>query len=187
MNPMTSIQSISQIEPIDDSQQLIVIDRQNELIELAASEVGKKIPQIEIKFDLSGRTAGMYCSHKRQRWIRYNPYIFAKYFEENFKTTIPHEVAHYLVDHIYRLRRAPHGKEWRSMMHLLGCEPETTHKFDLEGVPVKRQQRHLYRCSCQEHQLSSTRHNRAQIRGQKKRDYFCRNCREVLIYVEENI
>lgn len=176
---------MTSIQPISKDQQTLVLSRSHELIQLAAYELGKKIREIEIKFDLSGRSAGMYCSHRRKRWIRYNPYIFAKYFDENLENTVPHEVAHYLTDVVTgRKRIAPHGQEWQAMMQLLGCEPETTHKFDLEGVPVKRQRRHLYRCGCQDHQLSSTRHNRVQ--RQKKHNYFCRKCGEALALVEEN-
>ena len=176
---------MTSIQPITEEQQALVRNRSHELIRLAAGDLGKKVPEIEIKFDLSGRSAGMYCSQRRERWIRYNPYIFAKYFDENFNNTVPHEVAHYLTDVVTgRKRVAPHGQEWQTMMQLLGCEPETTHKFDLDGVPVKRQRRHLYRCGCQDHQLSSTRHNRVQ--RQKKHNYFCRNCGEALSFVKES-
>ena len=105
MNPMTSIQ------PITEEQQAFVLHRSHELIRLAAVKLEKKIPQIEIKFDLSGRSAGMYCSQRRQRWIRYNPYIFSKYFDENIENTIPHEVAHYLTDVVTGQKRvAPYGQ-----------------------------------------------------------------------------
>ncbi len=177
---------MTSIQPITQEQQDLVRDRSHELINTAAVELGKKIPEIDIHFDLSGRSAGMYCSRARLRWIRYNPFIFAKYFDENFNNTIPHEVAHYLT-HVMmgRKRAAPHGPEWQSMMQLLGSEPEITHKFDLEGVPVKKQRRHLYRCGCQDHQLSSTRHNR--IQRQKQHNYFCRHCGNTLSLVQANV
>lgn len=179
MNTMTSIQ------PITEDQQILVRNRSYDLIRLAAADLGKNIPEIEIIFDLSGRSAGMYCSRLKQRWIRYNPYIFAKYFDENFNNTIPHEVSHYLVDAVFgRKRIAPHGQEWQSMMKLLGSEPETTHKFDLEGVPVKKQRRHLYRCGCRDHLLSTTRHNRSQ--RSRRNNYCCKSCGEILVYIEED-
>lgn len=172
---------MTSIQPISADQEQKVIERTATLIRTAAIDLETVIPPIEVRFDLTGRAAGMYCSRKGQRWIRYNPYLFAKYFADNFACTIPHEVAHYLVDATYNCARLrPHGQEWQNMMILLNCPPETTHKFNLSGIPVKRQQRHPYRCSCGEHLLSSTRHNRVQ--RNRRLSYYCRHCNKALIY-----
>ncbi|KAK2701703.1 protein SprT-like [Artemia franciscana] len=174
---------MTSIQPITPDQQQQVLDRCAELIAFAANQLETSFQPIEVRFDLTGRAAGMYCVRYKERWFRFNAHLFAKYFDENLQHTVAHEVAHYLVEqHFGRKRVAPHGKEWQAMMHLLGEEPQTTHQFDLEGVPVKRQQTHVYRCACRDHKLSTTRHNRVQ--GKKKMVYHCRACRQPLAYVE---
>lgn len=177
MNPMTSIQ------PITTDQEAQVRSRVLQLIQQANAALEMHAAEIDVRFDLSGRAAGMFCSRGKQRWLRFNTFLFSKYFAENLQHTVAHEVAHYLVEqHFGRRGIAPHGPEWQAMMRLLGEEPRTTHQFDLAGIPVKRQQRFTYRCACSEHQLSTTRHNRVQ--GRQKAVYHCRRCEQVLTYVE---
>jgi SprT protein len=134
---------------------------------------------VAVTFDLAGSAAGMYRVCRGERVIRYNPYIFAKYFENNLAVTVPHEVAHYVTDRLYGLRNIrPHGVEWKTIMRSLGAEPRVTARYDLTGVPVRRQRRFSYRCECSTHQLSSCRHNRIQ-RGQSS--YLCRRCGSAIV------
>lgn len=129
---------------------------------------------ITLLFDLRGRAAGMYRVQRGERAIRYNPYLFAKYFDDNLHTTVPHEVAHYIIDLLYGLGNVPaHGAEWRTVMRSLGGDPRATARYDLAGIPVRRQRRFAYRCDCSDHQVSSVRHNRMR-RG--KAAYHCRRC-----------
>jgi len=135
----------------------------------------RKVPLLDIHFDLSGQTAGMYCVRPAHRWIRFNPFLFNKYWQDNLQQTVPHEVSHYLVDLAFGSAKVkPHGKEWRTVMIYLGAKPETTHRFDVSDIPVRRQRRFLYRCQCQDHQLSSTRHYRLLRNPSAK--YVCRQC-----------
>lgn len=60
-------------------------------------------------------------------------------------------------------------------MIYLGAEPETTHGFDVSDIPVRRQRRFLYRCGCQDHQISSTRHYRLLRNPEAK--YVCKRCK----------
>jgi len=166
------------VTPITTQQRERVIEQTNHYIQLAAVHYGKKFKTIDILFDLSGGTAGMYRVTKRQRWIRYNPYIFSRYFEDNLQTTVPHEVAHYISDQLYGLKKIrPHGIEWKSVMQQFGVKPEVTGNYNLDGIPQRKQQRHDYHCGCMVHQLSSVRHNRVQLKGAK---YFCKKCKQVL-------
>ncbi len=57
---------------------------------------------VPVRFELQGRAAGMYRVHKGERVIRYNPYIFSKYFDDSLANTVPHEVAHYITDVLLR-------------------------------------------------------------------------------------
>jgi len=168
------------IRPIGKSQEIQVIDATQECL-LQASDIHQtRFRSIEVRFDLKGRAAGMYRVQRRKRVIRYNPYLFAKYFDHNLQTTVPHEVAHYVTDMLFGLRNIqPHGKHWQAVMLSLGAEPHVTGDYDLAGIPVRRQRRFHYQCACSEHQVSSVRHNRV-LRGDMK--YLCRACRTEICY-----
>ena len=138
----------------------------------------------EIRLDMAGRSAGQYRllnnGAKPRHQLRFNPYLLARDFDDGLKATVPHEVAHYAVAARFGLRRVrPHGTEWQQMMHVLGASPEVTHRHDVSGLPVRRQQRWQYRCSCRHHELSTTRHRRVQRGG----TYLCARCRSPLVYI----
>ncbi|MBN7796270.1 SprT-like domain-containing protein [Parahaliea mediterranea] len=168
------------IQPINAGQRAEVVAATHRYIALAESGLGRRFARIPVLFDLSGRSAGMFRADGRNSWIRYNPWIFAKYYRENLEGTVPHEVAHYIVHALYGARRVkPHGSQWRLVMQLFEADPEVTFDRDLSGVPQRRQRTHPYQCPCREHSLSTTRHNRVQ-RGQGR--YHCRYCRGELVY-----
>ena len=149
-------------------------------MELADTTFEWKFERIPILFDLRGTSAGMFKMKGDVYQIRFNPWIFAKYFEDNFKDTVPHEVAHYIVHAVYGERRIkPHGWQWQQVMEIFGADPAVTFSQDLSGVPQRRQRTHPYRCVCRKHELSSTRHNRVQRR---KGEYQCLHCNGALIY-----
>lgn len=169
------------IEAIGDERQGEVVAATEGYIALAERELARPFERIPVTFDLSGRSAGMFRAEGRRRWIRYNPWIFGKYYAENLADTVPHEVAHYIVHELYGARRVrPHGSQWRQVMALFGADPEVTFDRDLTGIPQRRQRTHRYRCGCREHALSTTRHNRAR-RGHGV--YHCRYCRGELRYL----
>ena len=166
------------IEPIGAGQREEVLLAVSSFLRQAEDLFGRRFDQIPVFFDLTGRSAGMYVSGARGRRIRLNPYIFAKFFEDNLKTTVPHEVAHYVSDILYGLRHIrPHGAEWQQIMHGLGVTPRRTCNYDLEGVPVRHYRRFSYHCGCSSHMLTSRRHNK--ITGGFVR-YSCRKCGDLL-------
>jgi SprT protein len=168
------------IEPINEAQRGQVRDETERFIGAAEELLGRQFERIPVAFDLRGTAAGMFKVNRDQRVIRYNPWIFAKYFPENLRDTVPHEVAHYIVHEVHDLRRVkPHGREWRVLMAAFGADPGVTFNLDLDGIPRRRQRTHLYRCLCRSHAVSSTRHNRA-LAG--KGSYRCRYCRAELLY-----
>ena len=170
------------IEPISGLREQQVRIATGEIIQRASRIYSHQLPMIPVLFDLKGRAAGMYRVHDKNRVIRYNPYLFAKYFDDNMSTTVPHEVAHYVVDILYGAHRVrPHGTEWQQVMLTLGAEPCATGNYDLSGIPIRRQQRQSYQCACTKHYISAARHNKIQ-RG--KADYYCRNCKSPLMSVE---
>ena len=178
------------IEPLDQDRQQQVIDHTRHYIKLAGQLFSINTPDIDIRFDLKGRSAGMYrvtgSGHRlfasKRREIRYNSHIFAKYFQDNYNTTVAHEVAHYVSDLIYGLKNIrPHGREWKAIMQAFGANDSVTADYDLAGIPQRRQTYHAYQCACRQHQLSTTRHNR--IRRRRGR-YYCQHCRQLLKIVE---
>ena len=171
---MTKAEKQATIQPINDRLEHQVRVKTGEYIRHASRLFGQDLAEIPVLFDLKGRAAGMYRVLNNTRVIRYNPYIFAKYFTDNITTTVPHEVAHYVVDMLYGAGRVkPHGIEWQKVMLSLGAEPSATGNYDLTGIPVRRQQRHAYACACTLHQISTARHNRI-VRGKAR--YYCRKC-----------
>jgi len=141
----------------------------------------REFEEIDITFDLTGRAAGMYKVSKGNKVIRFNQHHFAKFPEENYQETIPHEVAHYITDQVYGLRNIrPHGKQWKALMHQFGVEPRRTFSYSLEGIPHRMHKRHSYRCSCSEFELTTRRHNTIQ---KGKANYLCKQCGQKLEYI----
>ena len=164
---------------LNTTQKRQVIDQTLHYIQLANNQLDLSMPDIDIVFDLKGRASGMFTVRSGQLRIRYNPIIFSKFFEDTLLNTVAHEVAHYVVYHLYGSRVKPHGDEWKRVMNLFEVVPEVTSRYDVSDLPLHRQARHDYRCACMRHQLSTTRHNKVQNR---KAVYKCRKCFEPLEY-----
>jgi len=171
------------IEPITRVQKEEVVAETLRYIQHASELFDDYFAAIPVVFDLRGRAAGMYkVKHgddgKPQKMIRYNPYLFAKYYMENFSTTIPHEVAHYVVHSLYGSRYIrPHGKEWCNVMLAFGQQAMRTAKFDMAGIPERRHKQYDYSCRCRLHRLTSRRHFKI-LRNRAR--YLCRDCGDVL-------
>lgn len=163
---------------LDRSQERRVIDRTHMLIQRAASLFDMTLPPLPVHFNLKGRAAGMFRIRHGQAEIRYNPWIFARWFEENLAETVPHEVAHYVISRRHRSGTVrPHGPEWRAVMHAFGAAPRATAAYrpeDIADLPSRRMRYFDYVCGCAIHKVSGIRHNRM-TRGMA--EYFCRKCR----------
>jgi SprT protein len=160
--------------------------RTQQLLQAAAPlcrSYGAPIPDPVIRFDLRGQAAGQVQWRSGEPpLLRYNLAIARGHEADFLATTVTHEVAH-LVTVACHGRTRPHGAEWRAVMAYLGVpKPQRCHRYDVDGHGVRRQRRWAYRCKCREHELSTTRHNRAQA-GQ--RDYLCRACGSKLRPVEQ--
>ncbi len=161
------------IEPINAEQQNLVIAETHRYIHLASNLYDCRFTLVPVLFDLPGQAAGMYKARGKERLIRYNPWLFAKYWHDNFSATVPHEVAHYVVDCLYR-RVQPHGAEWRSVMADFGADDSRTVDFDMTGIPRRQSRTVDYVCACRTHKLSMQRHNRVLSRRAR---YLCRYCK----------
>lgn len=74
---------------------------------------------------------------------------------EGYRDTILHEVAHLMVQHIYKGRnKQSHGPEFRQMCRMIGCSGSTYATFEeSKAIPIKRNlvTRHVYSCDCGNH------------------------------------
>lgn len=171
------------VAPITAQQKQVVVAATYQCIALAREKLQRAFADIPVVFDLKGRAAGMYRSYQGVQLIRYNPWLFAKYFDDNVQNTIPHEVAHYLSDMLHGLRNIrPHGRQWGELMDILGAVPSRKHTYDLSGIPQRQLRRYPYRCACRQHEIGALRHRRIQ-RGQGF--YLCRQCETNLQYCGE--
>jgi SprT protein len=171
------------IKPLSDEQQQLVIAHTHHYIEQASRLFDIKRKAVEINFNLKGRSAGMYRTRGRfgkvKREIRYNTFIFSKYFDDNLKTTVPHEVAHYVSDIAYGLKNIkPHGVEWKNIMAAFDADASVTADYDLSGIPLRRKRTYTYACQCREHELGPVRHKRISSR---RNQYYCSYCNQVLV------
>ena len=170
------------IAPLSTDKQQLVIKETRIYIKQAISLFKIKDAAVDITFNLKGRAAGMYRIKRKifshQREIRYNPYIFSKYFDDNLNTTVPHEVAHYVSDILYGLKNIkPHGREWKEIMCAFGADASVTADYDLTGIPQKKLSSFTYQCDCGDRQLSSIRHNKIRKRQYQ---YYCKICKQTL-------
>ncbi len=167
------------IEPITLSQQQHVRRITIHYIQRASTLYRRSFDIIPVFFDLKGRSAGMYRVKNGERLIRYNPYIFAKYFDDNVAETVPHEVAHYITEKLYGVGCVrPHGREWSEIARAFGVKSKrASHQYDMKGIPVRVHQRFAYQCQCTTHNITSRRHKQVQ-NGVAK--YLCRRCGEVI-------
>ena len=141
-----------------------------------------------IDYDKRGTTAGTASNHYV---INLNSVLLMENVDAFIKRTVPHEFAH-LVDAIVyphtretrivwtrsgrprRSKRDLHGRTWKSIMHLFGCESSRCHSYDTTNAKVKKVAGHVYVCrTCKkEMSLGPKRHRKMQI-GVK---YWMRGC-----------
>lgn len=144
-----------------------------------------KIP--EIRYNTKGRTAGWACWNGGKPYIDINPILLRENVEEVVNQTVPHEVAHIVVNEVYENARvrdmwtrrrqvAPHGVEWQQVMRLFGKVPHRCHQMDTSTVQALRNggREFHYKCNCQVHKMTIIKHNRISIHGMA---YICRRCR----------
>lgn len=135
------------------------------------------LPAVEIRFDLSGRAAGMIQFPARGRpVIRFNRILLKENGEAFIQQTIPHEVAHLVARTLHGQHIRPHGREWQQVMHFYGAEAKRCHQFDTARSVKRRLRQFDYHCSCSSHRLTTIRHHRV-LRGQS---YLCRRCGDAL-------
>jgi len=108
-----------QISPINDRQKSEVVELTHHFIDEAERLFLTPLNKIPILFDLKGRSAGMFRIKKGIREIRFNPWIFALDYDQNRHDTVPHEVAHYVVNTLFG--RPSYQTPWTRMAECNDC------------------------------------------------------------------
>ena len=147
-----------EIQPIDAPKQQEVKHEVSRYIRLASQQYHRRFADIDVVFNLRGKTAGIYRVYrdkglfgKVKRQIRFNPWLFSKYAEDSWRNTVPHEVAHYIADCRYGLANIkPHGVEWQQIMRDFDAVPKVRANYDLTGIPTRNIRRYDYACGCRE-------------------------------------
>ena len=143
------------------------------LLDQARRHYRVPIPAPQVRFDLRGQAAGQVRQRGRIWQVRYNPLLLAREPHAFLAQTVPHECAHLVAFALFGRTIRPHGPEWQGVMRHFGAEPRRCHDFAVDDLRVRRLRRFDYHCACRTHQLTSTRHHRAQA-GQT---YYCVACR----------
>jgi len=143
------------------------------LFNQARRHYGIALPEVEIEFNLRGKSAGVVRFPEAGKpIIRYNSLLLCENRETFLAQTVPHEVAHVVARALFGPLISPHGMEWKSVMHFFGAEGRRCHQYDTSRAMARRLRLFNYRCDCSEHTLTSIRHNRIRT-GQI---YCCRSC-----------
>lgn len=144
-----------------------------------------KLPDALIDFSLRGRCAGQArVNCNGETCLRINQQLLAENLDDFLRNTIPHEVAHLVVNWQARQkdpRPRPHGPEWQAVMQCcFNLEAKRCHRY--QTTPARIVPRpFLYRCNCRQHLLTSIMHNRISRSYQA----LCKACRTQLKFVSK--
>lgn len=169
-------------KPSDDLQQC-ASSAVRRMESLARNFYGISLPEASIDFTLRGRCAGQAVMDRKGRTsLRINQQLLKENLEDYLNQTIPHEVAHLVVNWQARTKKIkprPHGTEWQAvMLNCFGLEPIRCHSYQTKPARVVPRD-FLYSCGCREHLLTSIMHNKMSSRYQA----LCKVCRTPLKFV----
>lgn len=131
------------------------------------------------------RAAGLAFGNEHR--IALNEVLLRENPEPMLRDTVAHEFAHIVVwwrylelkkSHAAAAAPSAHGVEWQAVMRdLFAVEPSRCHRFDTSNTGARVQRRWEYRCRCQAHLLTTSKHRRAQSGAR----YVCQDCRTELV------
>lgn len=162
----------------------IASDRVLECLAIGSVHYSRDFPRIELRFDLKGTTAGMFCRRRNKEtgnetaYFRLNRALLEANLEEFLTDTIPHEVAHYITRTIWGRAVKSHGKEWQSVMtDCFKIEASRCHDMD---TSVSDNRPFVYKCVCEGEQFRLTKRMHNQILSGRSRS--CTTCKTKLIF-----
>ncbi|WP_428310035.1 SprT-like domain-containing protein [Hydrocarboniphaga sp.] len=104
----------------------------------------RPIPRPTVIYDLRGTIAGMAVSVREggdvpdqamrqhpEQWMRVHPELLIRYPLQMIQQTVPHEIAHLVVDWYWPNTIAHHGAEWAAVMRYFGRQALAYHQMEL--------------------------------------------------------
>ena len=151
--------------------------------EQARQHFNISLPNAGIDYSLHGRCAAQArVDSDGQTFLRINLQLLSENLDDYLQQTIPHEIAHLVVNWQARKERRrprPHGPQWQNVMRdCFALQPIRCHSY--KTTPARIVPRNfLYRCNCREHRLTSIMHNKI------TRNYraLCRSCQTPLFFI----
>lgn len=148
-------------------------------IDIANLKYNRQFTAPVIRFDLRGKSAaGMYLV--KENVIRVHAVICAQNFEHYIKQTIGHEVAHLVVEQMYKdvfPNIKPHGVEWQRAMKAFGLPADRCAKYDASEIKsARRTIKYQFSCNCKVHEVGP----KINTNIASGRTYSCRDCKGVL-------
>lgn len=141
-----------------------IIDKVDELIVLSISKYNITLPNIDIKFDLKGRSAGQ-ARVKRSIFgneytIRFNIDMVNDHrFDHIYNQVVSHELAHIIGFYTGWFKN--HDRKWKSVCIALGGNGERCH--DQEVTYARNVKQYKYNTTCGKViTVSAIRHNKIQ-------------------------
>lgn len=141
-------------------------------------------PRVHCTLFARRRAAGLAFGNEHR--IALNEVLLRENPEPMLRDTVAHEFAHVVVwwRYLQEQRRAghesrlpapsAHGTEWQTVMrYVFDVEPSRCHKFDTTNTGARVQRRWEYRCRCQSHLITTSKHKRAQAGAR----YVCADCK----------
>jgi SprT protein len=144
-------------------------------------------PKVDCTLFTRRRAAGLAFGNEHR--IALNEILLRENPEPMLRDTVAHEFAHIVVwwrylqqkrhamDAAYVLPPRAHGNEWQTVMrYVFEVEPARCHRFDTSNTGARVQRRWEYRCDCQVHLVTTSKHRRAQVGAR----YVCSDCKREL-------
>lgn len=131
-----------------------IIDRINEVAQIAEKKFKTNFPLPLISYKLTGRVGGQAWLKKWE--IKVNKKLMMENFDQYIYQTIPHEFAHLVAYKQYGNVKS-HGKEWQEVMKLFGLKSLRCHSYVLSK---SKRCPYEWRCKCRSFFFSLRKHKR---------------------------
>lgn len=148
----------------------LIKERISNLTEAAVKHYGIAVSPIKSSVKLRNSNAGE-C-HFDTRTVHFNLTLAALDPIKFLQEVVAHEVSHLLVLDLYGAVDFIHGRQWQSVMKVLGAAPRIVHRY--------LEQTFLWKCDCTVHELTKRNHNRF---SKNPDEFECSVCKSSVIYI----
>jgi SprT protein len=136
-----------------------------------------------------GRTGGKAWPGKNM--IELNKHFLQTERDKVIGKTLPHELAHLVVFHLFPYAKQAHGPEFKRVLDSIHVDNSTYHTMKVadikdESLKIRDKVRYLYRCGCpgMQHKLTAQQHKKLQS---GRVGMTCRRCRQNIRFITEGI